>query len=141
MPRFDAGALVERLDYTFQPFHKDEGTVPEPSDKQVGEFLQGLKDLLEQAAALSDLAPEAGEAPDPAAMLDALNQLSGDEYVKIMGSMCDMFGALCSDKPSGQTLREVPVRPRKVFFEWVQEEVLNPEAKPAAGTAGPNSQA
>lgn len=135
MPRFDAGELVEALDYTFRPYYTGpqcEGTVPEPSDKQVGKFLHGLKDTMSEAARLTELTAEAEN--DPAVMLDALNQLTGDEFVKIMEQMCDMFGDLCSGKPSGATLRKVPIRPRRLFFEWVQQEVLNPEGSPGAGT-------
>lgn len=132
MPSFNAGSLVEALDYTFQPFHQDSGTVPEPSDKQIGDFLSGLKGLFSEAGGLAQLAEV--DQSDPAAMLDALNSLDGEDFVNLMASMCDVFAALCSNKPSAATLKKVPVRPRRLFFEWIQQEVLSPEAAPAAGT-------
>lgn len=131
MPSFNAGSLVEALDYSFQPFHQDSGTVPEPSDKQIGAFLSGLKTLFSEASSLAALAEL--DQNDPAAMLDALNSLDGDDFVNLMASMCEVFGALCSGKPSAATLKKVPVRPRRLFFEWIQQEVLSPEAAPAAG--------
>ena len=131
MPKFDAGAVIERLDYTFEPFHPDHGTVPEPNDVQVGDFLEGLKELLTKYGSL------AGEVDtsDPAAMLDALGQLAGGAYVDAMHKVCDLFGGLCSGKPSSQTLQEVPLRPRQLFMQWLQGEVMAPEAVTAGGNA------
>lgn len=46
MPSFNAGTIVEGLDYTFQPFAASSGTITEPSDTQLGQFLAGLKEVM-----------------------------------------------------------------------------------------------
>lgn len=132
MPKFDAGSVVERLEFTFEPFHDARGIVPEPNDRQIADFLSGMKDVIKSAeglAKLGDVDPN-----DPQAMLDAMNSLDGDDYVTVMQQMCALFSKLCSGMPSAETLIQVPLRPRRLFFEWIQQEVLTPEAGPAAGT-------
>ena len=112
------------------------GTIPEPSDATIGRFLDGLQKLYTEAQQLTSSLP--AEA-DPGTMLERLNQLSGDAFVKIGEGAAGLFADLCGSKPSKEQLLALPLRVRVRFYAWIQSEVVNPEAVPGAGTAAVRS--
>ncbi|HYK70427.1 MAG TPA: hypothetical protein VEV45_20955 [Streptosporangiaceae bacterium] len=146
MPTFDAGAVVESLDWDFtgkQPnghiapgwpkaLAGAKGAIPEPSDAAIGRFLDDLKKLYE-AAQKEGLAGEDIDTASPAEMLDALSSITGDKFVAFMADTAGIFSALCSEQPSKEQLLLLPMRMRVKFFTWVQNEVVNPEAGTGAG--------
>jgi hypothetical protein len=134
MAGFDAGKAVSPLDYTLKPYIDVAGRLKEPSDRQIADFLDGIKSLFKQAqdAGLEGL-EEADAQKDPNALIDALDQLSGDAVVEMFETMAAMYGELCSGVPSKDQLLQLPLRVRGAFYQWVQNEVINPEAAPAAG--------
>ena len=134
MPSFDAGAVVEALDYDFTKAGvKAKGVVPEPTDAAIGRFLDGLKGIY--AEAQKTLTADLPEGASPDEMLAALNQLSGDSFVKFMADTAGLFGELCSSKPDKDTLLALPLRVRVAFYGWIQGEVISPEAGTGGGTA------
>jgi hypothetical protein len=134
MPAFDAGAVVEALDWDFTAAGvKAKGTIPEPSDVLIGAFLDAVKKLYTKAKE-DGLAPEIDTALAPEKMLEALSGITGDAYVEFMGNLAEIFAALCSDKPTKANLLALPMRVRVKFYAWVQEEVVSPEAGTGAGT-------
>lgn len=134
MPSFDAGAVVEALDWDFTKAGvKAKGAVPEPTDAAIGRFLDGLKKLY--AEAQKSLTAELPADASPDQMLDALNQLSGDSFVKFMADTAGLFAELCSNKPDKETLLALPLRVRVAFYGWIQGEVISPEAGTGAGSA------
>jgi hypothetical protein len=134
MPTFNAGAIAESLDWDFHDAGvKAKGTIPEPSDRAIGDFLDGLKALYEKARA-DGLAGEVADG-SPDAILDALTSLTGDKFVMFMADVAGLFGELCGGKPDQVTLLKLPLRVRVAFYGWVQSEVVSPEAGPGAGTA------
>jgi len=135
MPTFDAGTVVEALDWDFHAAGvKAKGTIPEPSDAQIGAFLDAVKNLYTKAKG-SGLAVDTGDGNlTPEQMLDALAGVTGEAYVEFMASLAEIFATLCSDKPTKANLLALPMRVRVKFFAWVQEEVVSPEAGTGAGT-------
>jgi|SRR5215469_2963438 len=134
MPAFDAGTVVEALDWDFTKAGvKAKGTVPEPSDKKIGQFLDGLKKLYEDAQK-SGLAVE-GDDLSPSQMVEALNSLTGEAFEKFMADTAALFAQLCSDRPSTEQLLGLPLRVRAHFYAWLQTEVINPEAGTGGGQA------
>jgi hypothetical protein len=142
MPMFDAGTSVEALDWDFstlkdpstkKPYVNAKGTIPEPSDATIGDFLDGLKKLYTEAGALVD----AGTNPDatPAQMLEAVAGVTGSMFVDLMGDTAGLFAGLCSGTPDKDQLVALPLRARAKFYGWVQTEVVSPEAGTGAGTA------
>ena len=137
MPTFDAGAVAEDLGYDFTAAGlrgtKAAGTVPEPSDRLIGDFLDGIKGLYARAreAGLAEL-PE-GATPDE--MLSAVTQDTGDKFVAFMADIAVLFAALCQNRPDTETLLKLPLRVRIAFYGWLQAEVISPEAGPGAGIA------
>lgn len=134
MPTFDAGTVVESLDWDFTAAKvKAKGTIPEPSDAQIGDFLDGLKKLYTDARE-SGLDLDLPDNATPEQMMDALTAVTGDKYVAFMAKVAGLFAALCSDKPSQDNLLALPMRVRVKFYAWVQQEVVSPEAGTGAGT-------
>jgi hypothetical protein len=134
MPMFDAGAAVEALDWDFTKAGvKATGTIPEPSDRAIGDFLDGLKKLYTETRKMV----EAGEQAEasPGEMLEALNAVTGDMFVEQMKGIAVLYAALCSGKPGVDELLALPLRVRAKFYGWVMNEVVNPEAETGAGTA------
>ena len=133
MAGFDAGALVEPLDYNFKPYCPEiSGTVPEPSDKQIETFLAKLKSIM--TAASKDLGGTVSE-DDPDQFLEALTSLDPKMVIGTLRDMAHAYAALCSNKPSFTELMQAPMRVRILFFRWVQQEIFSPEVRTGAGTA------
>lgn len=133
MPQFDAGGIVEGLECKLTPYADFDGVIPEPSDKQVGEFLAGLRQVLAQArdkvAAQEDI-----DVTDPAQVAKALDDLDPQEFVETAAGLAALHAALCSGTPSKAQILKVPIRRRVHFYSWLQGEVLSPEAAPAGGS-------
>lgn len=135
MAGFDAGALVEPLDYDFKPFCPEiKGTVPEPSDKLIEAFLTKLKEIMSEASKEFESA-EGMTDEDPEAFLEALSSLDPKMVTGTIAKMARAYAALCSNQPSYAELMKAPMRVRILFFRWVQQEIFSPEAKTGAGTA------
>ncbi len=132
MPKFDAGALVEALDWDFTKAGvKAKGVTPEPSDQLIGDFLDGIKKLYAEARHLI-----AADLPDNATaeqMLDAMSDVSGADFVDMMARTAGLFADLCSGSPSQENLLDLPLRVRVGFYSYMQSEVVNPEARTGAG--------
>jgi hypothetical protein len=146
MPQFDAFEIVEGLECKLKPFADFEETIPEPSDRQIGEFLKGIKELM--SGALKTMGIEDGvDLTDPAQMMTALDQLEPDKFVEVQDTMAQIHAALCGEerdsggnvttpgRPSKAQILCVPMRRRNLFYQWLQGEVMNPEAATSAGNA------
>jgi hypothetical protein len=133
MPSFDAGEVLESLDWDFtRAGVKAKGVVPEPSDHLIGAFLDGLKKLYTDAKA-SGLDLDLPEGATPEQMMDALNQVTVEKFEQFMAKTAELFADLCSGKPSKEQLLALPLRVRVKFYGWVQAEVVRPEAGTGAG--------
>jgi len=130
---FDAGTIVEPLDWDFTRFDAGKGTIPEPSDKAIDTLFKDLsgmsKNVLEQVGITdSDTSPEE--------LLIALADLPEDATIGIadvMKQMAKIFAKLCKNQPSEAQLLKLPLRIRMRFFVWLAGE-LRPEDFGAATT-------
>jgi hypothetical protein len=136
MAGFNAATVVEALDYTFEPYVPGcHGTIKEPSDEQIAEFLDGMKALFAEGSqkGLKELEPDAQGNPDPESLLAGLDALSSSDTLAMMKKMNAVFSALCSGKPTALQIGKLPLRRRAAFFAWLQREVVSPEAGTGAG--------
>ena len=151
MPTFNAGAYADALDWDFtEAGVKEKGTVPEPSDRKIGDFLDGLKKLYEGARA-DGIAGDIPADASPDQMLEAITALTGDKFVTFMADTAELFAELCGGvrdnatrkvvggKPSAGTLLKLPLRVRVGFYAWIQGQVVSPEVGPGAGIAAVRS--
>jgi hypothetical protein len=132
MPQFDASGVVEGLECRLKPYADFDGLIPEPTDKQIGEFLAGMKRIMKEARDKLGLAEEI-DVTDPDAMAKALDDLDPDEFVRVADEMAGIHAALCNDTPSKAQILAVPLRRRMLFFNWLQSEVMSPEAATPVG--------
>jgi hypothetical protein len=134
MPKFNAAEVVESLEWDFTACGtKAKGVTPEPSDHQIGAFLDQLKQLFEDS---KDMLPaDIGDNPTAEQMLEAMSSVTGDAFVDLMDKTAGIFAELCSGSPSKAQLLGIPLRVRVHFYAWVQGEVVNPEVGTGAGTA------
>jgi hypothetical protein len=129
---FVAEGVVEPLAYDFKPYVKAEGVIPEPTDTQIAEFLRGIKAVFKDAQ--KDI-PDDIDTDDPVAVLKAIDDLDPGAQVEAMQKMAEVYAALCSGTPTAKQISDLPMRVRSVFFNWLQGEVMAPEAATGAGNA------
>jgi hypothetical protein len=138
MPAFDAGTVVEALEFTFEPYVKGcKGVIKEPSDEQIATFMAGMRERIADARKLGmeELKTDEAGQVDPEQLVDALDALTPEQTVAQLRRMSELYGALCSGRPSADQISRLPLRRRAAFFAWFQKEAINPEAGPGAGTA------
>jgi hypothetical protein len=134
MAKFGPGLVVaEALDWDFTELGvAASGTIPEPTDQKIGDFLDGLKQLYTETQESLPTLPADASAEQ---MLEALSQVTGKQFVKLMADVAGLFAKLCTSQPSKSQLLALPMRYRVHFYAWVQDEVVNPEAGTGAGAA------
>ena len=133
MPKFDAGSFAEDLEYDFTKAGVPgaAGTIPEPTDKQIGQWLtdvQAAATKLRTAAGITEIDPD-----NPVALLAAMEAINADQFVAVLDDLSKAAAALCGGKPSVTQIRRLPLRVRQHFFAYLQTEVVNPEAGPGGG--------
>lgn len=132
MPTFDAGNVVEPMHYNFTKYEGgEEGTVPEPSDRQIAVWYREIANLTEKIA--KEKANLTGEVT-PQQLLEAMEGLTtGDIYEEMLKGTTEIYARVCSNKPSKKQLLLLPPRVRIHFFRWMSGQ-LRPEAEGAVGT-------
>jgi hypothetical protein len=135
MAGFDSGTVVEPLDYTFEAHIKGcKGTIKEPTDRQLAEYLSGIKELV---SSFKGQLPESlvQGSTDITELMNAVEDLDPEVIIRFHEGMAGLFAALCSGEPDKATILKLPIRIRAVFYAWLQQEVMSPEAAPGGGSA------
>lgn len=157
MAGFDAGGVVETLDYAFDTCKGEHegscwrgsekeprpakctvfvpgchGTVKEPTDRQIAAYLAAVQKLVKDFRGQMPDAMIAGSA-DVGDMLNAVGDLDAEVAVKFNEQMAAIVAALCSGEPSKGDILKLPPRIRGKFMTWLQGEVMNPEAASGGG--------
>lgn len=133
MAGFKAEGVVEALDYDFRPYVNASGTIKEPSDRQIADFLATVKTVIKEAQEEGGGLPDV-PGDDPAALLQAMDDLDPEIVTRLMAKMTSAYSALCSGKPTATQIASLPMRIRQVFFNWLQSEVMSPEVVTGAGS-------
>lgn len=139
MPKFDAGSVVEPLEYDFTtvrgyPHERAKGTIKEPTDEMITQFIGRLRDMMKQAGSIAENVAEM-DMSNPTAFFQQLDTFDPDQLLAVFSGMAEAYGELCSNQPSAQEIADLPLRVRVRFFAWLQEEVVSPEAGAGAGIA------
>jgi hypothetical protein len=154
MATFNAGDVVEPLDWDFTGRDKDghvpkgwprelstaKGTIKEPSDQAIGVFLEDVRNLSTDAARLDAQTRKmiddlSSKDQDPDKFAAALKELPVTSMMTMMEGMAEAFSKLCSGHPTKNQIMALPLRVRVAFFNWMQQEVVNPEAGSGGGIA------
>jgi hypothetical protein len=140
MPKFDAGAVVEPLDYDFTtvrgyPHRKARGTIAEPNDEKIAAFIASLRDMMQAAGSIVGDGGSADIAIDPTAFLGQLDSYDPEKLLGVFRGLATTYADLCSGQPSAEEIMDLPLRVRVRFFAWLQQEVVSPEAGTGAGMA------
>jgi hypothetical protein len=133
---FDAGTVVEPLDWDFTAFNAGQGTIPEPTDKAIDTM---FKDLAKITRTLGEAAGLAAADVAPGQMVALMANLPEDADLGIsdlMSEMSKVFAKLCSNSPSATQLNKLPMRIRMRFFVWLAGE-LRPEDFGGASMTAP----
>jgi hypothetical protein len=130
---FNAATVVEALDWTFEPFVHASGQIREPADEQITAYLTAVKALMAEVRQEVPALPDGSS--DPADLIAALDDLDPESMQKLNGKMAAIYADLCSGDPSAEQILGLPPRRRTMFFGWLQQEVMSPEAAPGGGSA------
>lgn len=135
MGSFDAAGIVEPLDYKFAKFKGPNGTIKEPSDDQIMAFSRAM---IAHERKIRKLNPASG-LPDDAPyedQLDAAEKYAADFPVTDMAlAEAQIFSDLCSGKPAAEDILKLPRRIRTAFYQWLRDELMNPEVSAGGGSA------
>jgi hypothetical protein len=135
MSAFSADGIVEPLDWDFTKFCGPEakGTITEPTDRKIAEFNQAMRD---EARKLRDTLPAIARNNEitPDNVFDTELDVSPDMFEERTKRSAAIYSALCSGHPTGGQIMKLPPRVRAVFYTWLQNEVMNPEAVTGDGT-------
>lgn len=137
MAGFNAGTVVEALDYDFRTKADPDaihGTVREPTDRQIAEYMAGIKKLVRDYQGKLPEGLVTGTA-DAASLTDAAEDLDPEVVIGLHGDVATLFAALCSNEPSREDILRLAPRIRAHFYGWLQREVMNPEAAPGGGSS------
>jgi hypothetical protein len=135
MPKFNAGAVSEPLEYDFSEAGVPaRGVIKEPKDKAIAEYLADLQRAMSNLNKAISL-PEGTDTSNPVAVMEALDRLSPDDFVKTIDEIAKAAAKLCGGQPTLIEIRALPLRVRREFFAWLQQEVVNPEAGSGGGQA------
>jgi hypothetical protein len=139
---FDAGTVIEPLDWDFTEWNLGKGTIPEPSEERVIKFQKKLQAVMIRVAQEAQPPEEEADAdPDRDRSRDWLRELERAQASGIAEEIAHeidlIYGRFCQDQPSAETIGKLPYRVKVAFFRWLQEE-LRPEASSAVGTLRPN---
>jgi hypothetical protein len=134
MAKFDASKVVEPLDYDLRPHYDKYGTIAEPRDQQIADYISDVKKLVKNIKEkLPDGMDVAGTA-DVTELFNAVDDLDPEVVMEFHREMAGVFSALCSGTPSKEDILAIPIRIRVMFYGWIQQEVMSPEAVSGGGT-------
>lgn len=138
MPKFDAGSVVEPLDYDFTTVRgykrkSAKGTITEPNDEKIAAFISSLRDMMKEAGSIVGDGVE--DLANPATFFAQLDSYDPEKFLGVFRGMATAYSDLCSGSPSVEEIIDLPLRVRVRFFAWLQGEVVSPEVGPGAGTA------
>lgn len=141
MPGFDASAAVEPLHCILKPFADFEGNIPEPSTVQVQEFYNAQREEMHRAAETERKRREAAGADDDGSDAETddskpvpfVKGPTPAEVKKDTRRAAEMYSAVCSGTPTAAQIEQLPHRIFAKFAEWVNQDVINPEAATGAG--------
>lgn len=135
MPKFEALAVVEPLEFNWNPYYDLEGTIPEPTEEQLGQFFTDIMDVQKQTAkSMKGIDPAAS----PEKMMAVLAKLPDGSLAALLARMNKPYADLCSGFPSEEQIGKLPPRVRLAFFTWLGGE-LNPERSGAGLIPAPTS--
>lgn len=148
MAKFNAGQAVEKLEYDFTDYGGSEGTIVEPSTKQVNHFFKSMKAMLKEVNRLQAATKDIDvENMDDEAMAEHMSKIDeategADTYQTIM---VENIAVLCGAErvededgsytikggaPSFEELDRLPYRVLQAFSKWLMGEIQPKKTTP-----------
>lgn len=144
MASFDAGSVIDPLDYDFsvladkygiKEFAGVKGTVREPTDDQIMKFGQAMITHEQRRRLMDPRADMTEDATVDQYLEGAAKYAENVQAAGLNRAEAEIFSALCSGKPTAAQLMKMPPRVRQGFYKWLRDEVLSPEAAAGDGNA------
>ena len=126
---FDAGNVVEALDWSWRPYVDLSGTVPEPTDDQVRKMNAALRQA-SVAVTGEDFDPE-----DRKALARVFGKLTDAQLKEMEAANLRAVAIVTRDSPSLEQLQAAPPRVKRAFIKWLIRELNDPEGQATATKA------
>lgn len=123
---FNAGQVVESLDFDFRPYVNAHGTIAEPTDDQVRKMNLALRDAT-LAVTGQDVDPE-----DRAAMARAFGKLTDEQLRAMEAANVAAIAIVTGTAPAAGDLDGLPFRIKREFIKWLIRELNDPEGSATA---------
>jgi hypothetical protein len=123
---FDAGKVVEALDWSWRPYVDLSGTVPEPTDDEVREMNSRLR------AATVKVTGENFDPEDRKALTKAFSKLTDEQLKKMDEDNLAAIAIVTKNSPSLEQLKKCPPRVKGPFIRWLIQELNDPEGRATA---------
>jgi len=141
MAKFDAGNVVESLDFDFTKLARGDdpieglanskGTIREPTPLQVQEYANACqRQAARQRRDVGTVDPK-----DADAVLAAVDKMTPEKTEAEQRVSAEIISTLCSGNPSVAELMLLPHRAMNAFGDWIAKEVLDPEVLTGGGKA------
>lgn len=137
MSKFDASAVLEPLEYNFNPHVDLKGVIPEPDDKQIATYHKAMRAEIKKAMEEMGTTPSQDAVADmtPQEFLKALEKTDQtvEEIMVINRRAAKIYSDLTGGHLTQAQLMKVPPRVRIRFFQWMQQELVVPEVPTGGG--------
>lgn len=141
MAKFNAGEIVEPLEYDFTRYGGSAGVIPEPTSKKVDEFNDTMRRYAAEAKkkisdatggkSLSAIIQMDENSADAEEILDALEGLDSNMLSGQQETLAEALGKLCSGSPDKDQLLRLPFRVFAAFNKWMVAEIRPEKGTPA----------
>lgn len=123
MPSFNAATTVKPLDYNFLTVEggKGRGIIPEPTQKQIEDFVAGFQELVKDLRAQTNGEVSEENAEEAMTHMRDLRRRS-----------TEIVSELCSGQPSVEEIESLPPRLQSAFAKWVRQEITDPNVESGA---------
>jgi len=133
---FDAGTVIEPLEWNFEKYGGGSGVIPEPTDRQFAQFQKSIKSLLESSGMMPLARAAAGGNINPADALKLMSEMPEGGLDKLNDQMVEIISVFTSNCPSAEQINRLPMRVRQAFMGWVMGQ-FGPKASPPATVREP----
>jgi len=127
MAKFDAGTAVESMDFDFTAYGGSKGTIPEPTNEQVEQFLQFVgksANRIREMATVAEQAEMQGLSDDE---ILALGNQDEEIAREMTAGLYEAIVAVCSGIFTVEEVKRLPFRIQNALAAWIARE-LNPES-------------
>lgn len=132
MAGFNAGEVVDALDYDFTAVGGPKGTIPEPDDTRIEKFRKALGGIVAETLKARESAQASVAETGELTADTLLSALESADLTAQLGRAVDAVADLCQGSPTRDQIEALPWRHKQAFFAWLVGQLLDPTPRTPA---------